>query len=99
MKKLLALMLAVALALSLVACGGGGTGGTNTPSAGTETNTPTPDKEEVTIPGSYAPVGLLPGTDYEVNENGSYWNYCTYSGGLRLFFRPDRYPLRTYWDE
>lgn len=27
------------------------------------------------------------------------WNYCTYSGGLRLFFRPDRYPLRTYWDE
>lgn len=72
MKKLLALMLAAALALSLVACGGGGTGGTNTPSAGTETNTPTPDKEEVTIPGSYAPVGLLPGTDYEVNENGSY---------------------------
>lgn len=73
MKKLLALMLAAALALSLVACGGGGgTGNTNTPSAGTETNTPTPDKEEVTIPGNYAPVSLLPGTDYEVNENGSY---------------------------
>lgn len=73
MKKLLALILAAALALSLVACGGGGgTGDTNTPNAGTETNTPTPDKEEVTIPGNYAPVSLLPGTDYEVNENGSY---------------------------
>lgn len=27
------------------------------------------------------------------------WNYFTFSGGLRLLFRPGRYPLRTYWDE
>lgn len=27
------------------------------------------------------------------------WNYFTFSGSLRLFFRPDRYPLRNYWDE
>lgn len=27
------------------------------------------------------------------------WNYCTFSGGLRLLIRPDRYPLRSYWDE
>lgn len=27
------------------------------------------------------------------------WNYFTFSGGLRLLFRPGRYPIRTYWDE
>lgn len=27
------------------------------------------------------------------------WNYFTFSGGLRLLFRPRRYPDRTYWDE
>lgn len=28
--------------------------------------------EEEPVPGSYVPVGLVPGTGYEVNENGSY---------------------------
>lgn len=27
------------------------------------------------------------------------WNYFTFSTGLRLLFRPNRYPLRSYWDE
>ena len=27
------------------------------------------------------------------------WGYFTFSSGLRLLMRPDRYPLRSYWDE
>ena len=27
------------------------------------------------------------------------WSYVTFSSGLRLMLRPDRYPLRTYWKE
>lgn len=27
------------------------------------------------------------------------WNYCTFSTGLRLLMRPQRYPLRNYWNE
>lgn len=27
------------------------------------------------------------------------WNYFNFSAGLRLLFRPDRYPLRSYWKE
>ncbi len=27
------------------------------------------------------------------------WSYFTFSSGLRLLMRPDRYPLRSYWDE
>ncbi len=27
------------------------------------------------------------------------WNYFTFSSGLRLMLRPNRYPLRPYWDE
>lgn len=27
------------------------------------------------------------------------WNYFTYSAGLRLLLRPDRYPYRHYWNE
>ena len=27
------------------------------------------------------------------------WNYCTFSTGLRLLMRPERYPLRTHWNE
>ena len=26
------------------------------------------------------------------------WNYWTFSGGYKLLFRPDRYPVRTYWE-
>ncbi|MDE6157472.1 MAG: NAD(P)/FAD-dependent oxidoreductase, partial [Muribaculaceae bacterium] len=25
------------------------------------------------------------------------WNYFTFSAGLRLLFRPDKYPLRDHW--
>lgn len=28
-----------------------------------------------------------------------FWNYFTFSGSLRLMLRPDRYPLRSYWNE
>ena len=71
MKRLLALILTAALALSLVACGGGGE--PNTPVQDTPSNAvENPPASEKTIPGSYAPVGLVPGTGYEVNENGSY---------------------------
>lgn len=27
------------------------------------------------------------------------WSYCTFSSGLRLLLRPNRYPLRKYWTE
>lgn len=27
------------------------------------------------------------------------WGYFTFSSGLRLLMRPDKYPLRSYWDE
>ena len=27
------------------------------------------------------------------------WGYFTFSSGLRLLLRPDRYPLRSYWDK
>lgn len=27
------------------------------------------------------------------------WGYFTFSSGLRLLLRPDRYPLRSYWNE
>lgn len=27
------------------------------------------------------------------------WNYFTFSSGLRLLLRPDRFPLRNYWNE
>lgn len=27
------------------------------------------------------------------------WSYFTFATGLRLLMRPDRYPLRSYWDE
>ncbi len=27
------------------------------------------------------------------------WSYFTFATGLRLLMRPDRYPLRVYWDE
>ncbi|MDE5631605.1 MAG: NAD(P)/FAD-dependent oxidoreductase, partial [Muribaculaceae bacterium] len=27
------------------------------------------------------------------------WGYFTFSSGLRLLMRPDRYPLRSYWKE
>ncbi|MDE6134931.1 MAG: NAD(P)/FAD-dependent oxidoreductase [Muribaculaceae bacterium] len=27
------------------------------------------------------------------------WNYCTFSSGLRLIMRPDRYPFRSHWNE
>ncbi len=27
------------------------------------------------------------------------WSYFTFSSGLRLLLRPDRYPLRSYWNE
>lgn len=71
MKKLSALMLASALALSLVACGGGGE--PNPPVQDTPSNAvENPPASEKMIPGSYTPVGLVSGTGYEVNENGSY---------------------------
>ena len=27
------------------------------------------------------------------------WGYFNFSSGLRLMLRPDRYPLRSYWNE
>lgn len=60
MKRTFALILALTLALSLTACGGDGS-----PGGG-------PAPEDISGPGSYVPMGLVPGTSYEVNENGSY---------------------------
>lgn len=99
MKKLLALMLTAALALSLVGCGGDGgtsddTAASGTPAPAQESETPAPAEEEKTIPGTYAPVGMVPGDVYELNENGSYdygeekGTYTADGDGNSITFQP-----------